>query len=103
DIIMNADSLAALGILLNELLTNSMKHAFPDGKKGTIHVTCSSPSPQHAFLIYRDDGIGLPDSVLAGKSEGLGITLIKILAGQLKGNVEMKRDRGTVIEIEFMV
>ncbi|MDY7029474.1 MAG: histidine kinase dimerization/phosphoacceptor domain -containing protein [Spirochaetota bacterium] len=103
DIIMNSDSLAALGILLNELLTNSMKHAFPDGKKGTISVVCSSPSPQHAFLVYRDDGIGLPDSVLAGKSEGLGITLIKILAGQLKGTVEMRRDRGTVIEIEFMV
>jgi two-component sensor histidine kinase len=103
DIIMNSDSLAALGILLNELLTNSMKHAFPDGKKGTISVVCSSPSPQHAFLVYRDDGIGLPDSVLAGKSEGLGITLIKILAGQLKGTVEMRRDRGTVIEIEFMI
>lgn len=103
DIIMSADSLAALGILLNELLTNSMKHAFPNGKDGTISVACSSPSPQHALLIYRDDGIGLPDSVLAGKSEGLGITLIKILAGQLKGTVEMRRDRGTVITIEFMV
>jgi len=103
DIIMNADSLAALGILLNELLTNSMKHAFPDGKDGTITVTCSSPSPQHALLVYRDDGIGLPDAVLAGRTGGLGITLIQILAGQLKGTVDMKRDQGTVIKIEFMV
>jgi len=103
NIVLNADTLASLGILLNELLTNSMKHAFPDRQMGKISIIFRTAGDRLLELRYRDNGIGIPESVISGKSDGLGMTLIRALSEQLKASLEIRQDLGTSFILKFPI
>ena len=90
-----------IGIIINELITNSIKYAFPD-KKGHIWITLKQKGGQ-TILIVKDDGIGLPDSINIHESNTLGLQLISSLTGHLGGNVEFKKDNGTEVIIIFKI
>ncbi|SEJ59848.1 Two-component sensor histidine kinase, contains HisKA and HATPase domains [Dyadobacter sp. SG02] len=91
-----------IGLILNEAITNSLKHAFPDGREGKIDVLLKRQSPGSDILLaIRDDGVGLPDRYLKGKTGSLGIILIRGLTGEFGGNLELSNHDGTRIAIRF--
>jgi two-component sensor histidine kinase len=90
-----------LALILNELLSNAVKHAFPGGRPGHVTVSLDS-SPRGQFrLAVTDDGVGFPDGLVIEHSTTLGLQIVSILAGQLGGSVALSRDGGTSIAISF--
>lgn len=83
-IIMGARDATTLGILAGELITNALKHAFPDGRRGTIAVTLFKNEDGVPLLEIRDDGIGMPDGPPEDAS-GLGSAIVRQLSGQFGG------------------
>jgi len=100
DFMLDAVRLQPLGIILNELLTNAMKYAFPAGTGGTITVSALLRDGR-ASVSVRDDGGGIPEGVDAGRSSGFGLTLVGALAEQLGGTIGIARDGGTAVTVEF--
>ena len=100
DIAMDANALQPLGIILNELLTNVMKYAFPDRKDGRIHVAAKKKETG-VQIIVEDDGKGLPEDIDFDRSTGFGLQLVQALALQLNGTIRIVRDKGTKVVLEF--
>ena len=88
-----------VGIILNELLTNSIKYAFPEIEKGLIQISLTKMK-KHIILSYEDNGVGLPESDNV-KQMGFGLTLIDLLTKQLNGTYKIERNNGTKFIIEF--
>ena len=82
---LNAALAVPIGLLANELVTNAFKHAFPDDRSGAVDVCLRRASRSEVELIVADDGVGCPD-----ESVGLGMRLMKLLVGQLKGSLSRK-------------
>jgi two-component sensor histidine kinase len=89
-----------LGIILNELLTNSMKYAFIGRKSGAITISASLKENRVTFVV-QDDGIGIPESTHVEGSTGFGTKLIEMLTEQLDGTVRIEREHGTKFILEF--
>jgi PAS domain S-box-containing protein len=94
DATVSSKSLSALGTIINELLTNAMKYAFPDGSPGTLRVAAST---RHGRLLVEvsDDGVGLPEDAEPDEDSGHGLNLVKLLAEQLNGSVTIESNEGT--------
>ncbi len=88
------------GLLVNELITNSLKHAFPDGRQGTIGVSLKCASG-NCKLVVEDNGVGLPKDLDWEQAESLGMQLVQVLTKQLDGVVRLGRGSGTRFEISF--
>ncbi|TWB37060.1 sensor histidine kinase [Nitrospirillum viridazoti] len=100
---VNLDFAIPLGLLVTELITNSLKHAFPEGR-GTITIAMRRREEGGVLLVVADDGDGIPTSPPAGEDgggyrRGLGGTIVKGLVAQLDGTIEMRFDKGTRAEI----
>jgi len=93
---LSVDTLVPLGLLINEIISNSFKHAFPDRTTGTIIVHLSGNEKNGLHLRIGDDGIGLPDRSKWSNPQSLGMDLIHTLAGQLDVHVELSDAPGTV-------
>ncbi len=89
------------GLILNELLTNSLKHAFPDQRRGEILVKLSWVEGQPVKLTVADDGVGLPAEFDWKESQSLGLRIMNILGRQLDGAIRRKTGGGTVFSLEF--
>ncbi len=90
------------GLILNELLTNSLKHAFPNNRAGSINVTLSTHGDNLYVLEYADDGVGLPEDFDMLRCSTLGMQLVVNLTGQLLGNVDLNTSSpGFSVRIEF--
>ena len=100
DFVLEVRQLQILGIIINELLTNIMKYAFPNGRRGRISIS-TRLSGDRVFLEVRDDGRGMPESVDFDKSGGLGLIIVGMLAQQLRGSIRIERGNGTKIALEF--
>jgi PAS domain S-box-containing protein len=87
------------GLLLNELITNSLKHAFPRERTGEIRITISRVDEGLFELIYSDNGIGVAPS--AGRTDSFGLNLVDTLVKQLEGTVENIPSQGTKYKIIF--
>ena len=99
---INIDSGVTCGLIINELITNSLKYAFPDGRKGTIKITFKSIGSNIFHLSIRDDGIGIPKDLDIRKTKSLGLHLVTALAeNQLHGEIILIRERGTEFQINF--
>ena len=101
DILFDAQELSSLGILTNELVTNSLKHGFLDQAEGHISIVLRRQAEQQLEFVYRDDGVGIPESVIKGKTEGLGFMLIRSMVDQFHGALEMSGEKGTVVRVLF--
>ena len=88
------------GLILNELVSNALKHAFKGRDSGEVIVTLRK-SGRHIILRVRDSGIGLPPALDWRQAGSLGLRLIQMLAKQLHATVEVTRDEGTEFSIEF--
>lgn len=90
-----------LGLIINEAITNSIKHAFPDNLEGTISVSLQLSSENRYKLIIKDDGIGIPDDFVQKKFTSLGMRLIKGLSDDLDAKLDIENNNGLAISIEF--
>ena len=92
---------APLGLILTELMTNAGKYAFPDGRRGTITVALKKTAAG-TRLEVRDDGVGLPAGFDFSGSAGMGLNLVRALAGQINGSFRMEGgEAGTRCIVEF--
>jgi two-component sensor histidine kinase len=96
---VKADAAVPVGLIVSEALTNSLKHAFPYGSRGTVQITLERAGPDRALLELADDGIGLPDKDKL--DEGVGLNLIEALAAQTGGELGWSRDGGTTLRLSF--
>ncbi len=101
DLLWNPDIAISCGLILNELLTNAFKYAFPAGD-GQICVNIAREE-QRYIIIVQDNGIGLPEGFSLDKVTSLGLQLVATLAKQLGGTIEFSRENGTKFTIEFPV
>lgn len=94
------------GLILNELLSNSFKYAFPENRKGTIDVffgcTQEMEKQNEYCLSVKDDGVGLPEDLDPDTTESLGFQLITILADQLNAKLLVNREEGTEVSLKFL-
>ncbi|MBE9113372.1 PAS domain S-box protein [Nodosilinea sp. LEGE 07298] len=90
------------GLILTELISNSLKYAFPDGRTGKISITSCLSSDHRLMIRLQDDGIGLPDGVNLQQVSSLGLSLVKNLTQQIRGRVEIvPQPVGTIFQITF--
>ncbi len=102
--IVDVDTGVHCGLLLHELLSNSLKYAFPNDRSGRIGVELLSPSKRLATLRVSDDGVGLPaDLGDIASAETLGLRLVADLTKQLHGTLHIDCDAGTCVTISFPV
>ena len=92
------------GLILNELASNAIKHAFPGGSGGEVTVTLEhDPATGAVCLRVRDNGVGLPADLDWRQSSSLGLRLVQMLAGQMRGTVQTGPGPGTEFQISFNV
>jgi two-component sensor histidine kinase/integral membrane sensor domain MASE1 len=91
------------GLVINELVTNAFKHAFPAGRRGAIRVVLRELDPARWMMAVEDDGVGLPAGIALGKADSLGLDLVSILATQIGAEVELRREGGTSFRMTFAV
>jgi len=94
DAFLEIDQAIPCGLIVNELISNTLKHAFPDGKTGKVCVSFSVSDDGKAALTVKDNGIGLPSDFSSRDSGTLGLQLVNDLAFQLGGAVTMGNDSG---------
>ena len=94
DINVDIDAAIPLGLIMNELISNSLKYAFPEGRKGEIAISVKKEG--HTLtVVYRDTGIGIPAELDWRDTQSLGLRLVNTLVDQLNGTVELDRSAGT--------
>ncbi len=99
DVKIGIDTAIPLGLIINELLTNSVKYAFPQGE-GTIAISLKS-LPEQMELKFVDDGIGLPKGLDIKNTETLGLQLVNSLVNQINGTIKLDIAHGTEFKIVF--
>jgi PAS domain S-box-containing protein len=89
-----------LGLILNELMTNALKYAYPSGRPGEIRVGLKT-ADNSILLDVCDDGIGMPDDIDIETSGTMGLMLVNMLTNQLEGKVSIEKGKGTKIGVRF--
>jgi two-component sensor histidine kinase len=97
---LDANAAIPCGLIINELVTNAFKHAFPDGRVGTIRIACSTAPNGQIVLSVADNGIGLP-APADRRSGVLGLKLVGTLTRQLHGLLTLENQHGTVAIVAF--
>ncbi len=101
DVQLNINYAIPCGLLLNELITNSWKHAFPDLRAGTIRVSFYSED-EKIHLVVEDDGIGLPEG-FEKDNASMGMTLIRILSKQIEAQLSIEnKEKGVLCKLTFL-
>jgi two-component sensor histidine kinase len=101
EVMLDTNQAIPCGLLLNELLSNCLKHAFPDERGGEIHIELRSDAAPQVTMIVRDTGIGLPAEVDSRHPETLGLQLVHSLTEQLGGRLDTASDGGTTFTLTF--
>ena len=100
DIPFNINQAIPCGLIINELVSNSLKHAFPGGRTGMITININKLKSRKQ-LIIKDNGIGFPKDNKQNKYESLGLQIVRDLVRQLEGNLKVNREAGTEFIISF--
>jgi PAS domain S-box-containing protein len=99
---VSIDTITPLGLVINELMTNALKYAFPGNKRGEIVIKAGLNEDETIELTFSDNGVGMPKSINLDKAESLGLTIVRTLvASQIKGKLEMQTQNGTAFIIRF--
>jgi PAS domain S-box-containing protein len=101
DLTLNTDSAISLGLITTELVSNCLKHAFPNDGKGRIDICLQALDNGRLQLEVRDNGIGLPHHIDATDPNSLGLRLVRIFVEQLGGELHISGNNGTSTLIEF--
>jgi two-component sensor histidine kinase len=91
-----------VGLIINEIITNSLKYAFPEGQDGMIGISLAALKNDEYELLIFDNGIGLPQEIVPDTTNTFGLYLVKMLVeAQLQGSLEIDRTTGTRFIIRF--
>jgi len=101
DFCLGIEEAIPCGLIVNELVSNSLKHAFPGRPGGKIAVTCSTDAEDMVILSVSDNGVGIPEELDINRSETLGLQIVFLLARQLRGTVNVRNDGGSSFAIRF--
>lgn len=96
---LDLDCAMPCGLLVNELISNALKHAFPDGRRGSVRVGLRRLDTGHCLVTVADDGIGLPPDIRPGTTQTLGFQLVPLLVNQLGAELALTVQAGTCFDI----
>ncbi len=102
DIILPSKISFSLGIIINEILTNIVKHAFKGRDKGNVTISSSKKSAK-VLIVIQDDGVGMPKNITLKTSTGFGLSLIKLMSESINGKIQVKRFNGTSFILEIPI
>ncbi len=100
EIYLHIDTAVPCGLIINELVTNCLKYAFPVGRSGTVTVRLTQRE-DHVTIHVADDGVGLPDHLDLRNPQTFGLRLMTDLVDQLHGSLQLERGTGTRVRITF--
>jgi PAS domain S-box-containing protein len=101
DVYLDLDTAIPCGLILNELVSNSLKHAFSDDEGGEVGISFHSDQNGWFTLMVTDSGVGFPSELNFRNTKSLGLQLVNSLATQLRGAVELDNSDGTAFKITF--
>jgi PAS domain S-box-containing protein len=100
NVILDINKAIPCGLIINELVSNALKHAFPGNRAGKIHIILESKDGGYKLQI-RDTGVGFPEAIDFMETESLGLQIVNDLVKQLEGKIQLKRKGGTIFHITF--
>ena len=98
---LNIDTAIPCALIINELVSNSLKYAFPNGRDGEIQVSMSHIDANDLNLRISDNGIGFSENVFWGSTDSLGLQLVRNLTDQLNGSIQCQLSKGAQFDIRF--
>jgi two-component sensor histidine kinase len=98
---LNLDAAMPCGLIINELISNSLKYAFPEGRSGEIRIELREHADGMARLVVADNGVGLRADIDWVNTRSLGLRLVRSLAEQLGGKIEVSSQAGTEVRLAF--
>ena len=98
---LGIETATSCGLIINELVSNALKHAFPRGNKGTVDVRLQRADNGTMNLVVADNGVGLPPQIDVENTHTLGLQIVTMLTEQLNGMLHVARDMGTSFTISF--
>lgn len=101
DVLLSINLAIPCGLIINELISNALKHAFPDQRSGMISITLSHQANDHILLAVSDDGIGIAPDFDLQQTNTLGLQLVHLLADQLGATLTINRINPTRFELLF--
>ena len=98
---LNIETAHPCGLIINEIISNVLKHAFPDARTGTVKILVNQEPTGLIHLRIKDNGIGIPEHIDLFNTDSLGMELIVMLVEQLRGQIHLNRQEGTEFHITF--
>ena len=103
DIFIPYNKASSIALVINELVTNCVKHAFPQGRGGIINISCKRQADQ-TLLVIQDNGVGLPADFDRNSIQSLGLSIVEsIVVNEIKGTIEFVRQDGLQVRIHLPV
>ena len=100
NILLGVDTAIPCGVIVNEMVANSLKHGFPGDRSGQIAISFREADGQYT-MIFKDDGVGFPEDLDISHPSSLGLTIVNAVTGQLGGTIGLGRNGGSEIRITF--
>src|SRR5262249_6271175 len=97
----NIDTAIPCALIVNELVSNSMKYAFPNSREGEIRIRLTQENDDTMNLVICDNGVGFPDNMSLEHTDSLGLQLVHNLTSQLNGTVQIRNRGGAEVDIRF--
>jgi two-component sensor histidine kinase len=101
NVFLDADQAIPCGMIINELVSNSLKHAFPEGREGMLRIATDCEDEAMLRLTVEDNGTGFPENVDPVNAPSLGLKLVRMLTDQLRGSLALQHHPGTSFTIRF--
>jgi PAS domain S-box-containing protein len=98
---LNINTAIPCGLIVNELVSNALKHAFPEGRSGSLDLDLRRVAGDGYVLRVKDDGVGFPETLDFRKTETLGMQIVSTLVDQINGRLALERQGGTGFTLEF--
>ncbi len=101
DIHLDVDTMIPLGLIINELVSNALKYAFPDNAEGELSISLKKADDEGYELVIKDTGVGLPEDFDLKKAKSLGLKIVNTLTKQIDGTLEVSNKDGAEFSIAF--
>jgi len=101
EVFLNINTAIPCGLIVNELVSNALKHGFPNGRNGEVAIELHRVSGEGYLLRVKDDGVGFPEELDFRRTDSLGMQIVITLVSQIEGSIELQRKKGTEFKILF--
>jgi PAS domain S-box-containing protein len=101
EVFLNINTAIPCGLIVNEMVSNALKHGFPNGRNGEVAIELHRVSGEGYVLRVRDDGVGFPEELDFRRTDTLGMQIVMTLVSQIEGSIELRREKGTEFKILF--